>query len=85
MAEERKTIANFGQREYESVCYVVAVDDNWFLSRGDDDWCDHPSFAQKYGKIRMANARAADEQEKHSNRRIRAVRLHQRFLVEEIK
>lgn len=85
MADELKPIVNFGEREYESDCFVVAVDNVWFLPRGDDDWCDHPAFAQKFGKLRMANARAADEQERHQNRKIRVCRLRQRFLIEEIE
>jgi len=79
-----EVIVNFHQREYESDCFIVAIDDVWFLTRGDDDWTDHPAFAQKWGKLRMANAAAAGEQEKHPNKHVRVVKLRQRFLAEEI-
>ncbi len=85
MVEKEKPLINFGEREYESDCFIVAVDNVWFAARHDDDWADHPAYAQKYGKLRMANARAAEEQAMHTNRKVRVVKLRQRFLVQEIE
>ena len=68
------------QRVFHSEAYIVAIDD-WFLAR--EDWTEHPAFATKFGKVRMAAARAEEERVQHPSANIRVVKILQRFTLVE--
>lgn len=82
MSDEPRLPSPKEARAYESEAYAIAVDDTFFVAR--EDWTDHPAFAMKFGRARVAAGRAQDEQEKFPTHRVRVIKLRQTFVVEEI-
>src|SRR6187455_1618789 len=74
------TVPDSAVRTFNSEAYVVAVDDE-FLAR--EDWTEHPAFATKFGKKRMAAARAEEERVNYPSANIRVLKLLQHFTVVE--
>lgn len=71
------------RRTFRSECYMVAVDEAWFLSK--DDWTEQPNFGKKYSKPRAANSDADAERERYPGKHIRVVRAKQTITIEEIE
>ena len=69
-------------RIYKSECYMVAIDDIWFLAK--DDWTEHPTFGKKYSRAKVADGNADDEQSRHPNKKIRIVKAVQTIKIYEI-
>lgn len=71
------------KERHKSECYMVKIDNTWFLAKG--DWTEYPTFANKFSKARVAQAEADAEKARFTDKHIRVVRAKQVITIEEIE